>query len=394
MLNNHFGGRQERPLARFSDGQLQMFSGGISKGERELCRGTGGDVAAIEDNIAHAVSTYGPAPGAKKMMEAEKLAAQEAMQTGFYGVWRNATSVQDFCGRIGPMSRCFCGHDYSVHSWKSRKAMAPSCSECACRGFHYMPRRPEEVGEHWLPRRRGFNVHVWRAKCRCSHSHEEHDPNTLGCRVCGCPSFSSAWLCVGCDKKWEDHESLWETEEERRLQGRSVGQAFMPLASTPLIQDMVLNSEQRSLPDRSLPHRPRPERSIRLMQQRCSHYGGPGSSLEDAFPPRNASRAVPLEDLPACGTLGDAFPPAHPQRRPPLLDMAGGASQDAFSSAASMSRPPRLDPGRNRLPRPSRSSSNHVSPAGSRPNSGLQRRSGSLPRELPRASSPLHRQLP
>lgn len=336
MLSNHFSGRRGHGGAvALPDAHLQPFSGGVAKSERALCMGTGGDVAAIEENIAQAVRTFGPAPGAKKMMEAEKLAAEEAMQTGLYGVWRNATSQQEFCGRIGPMSRCFCGHDYSAHSWdKSKKALRPSCSACACRGFHYIPRRPEEVGEWWLPRRRGFNVHIWRAKCKCSHSHEEHDPNTLGCRCCGCPSFSSAWLCVGCDSKWEDHESLWETEEERRLQGRPVGQAFMPLASTPQIQHMVLNGNgsERSF---SLPHRPRPERSVRLMQQRCSHYGGPRAledghgSLEDAFPPVN-SRRPPLATGPRAlesghGSLEDAFPPVNTRRFP---DEFAGGMQD------------------------------------------------------------------
>eukprot|EP00955_Chlamydomonas_euryale_P113298 366209-Chlamydomonas_euryale.AAC.3 len=36
--------------------------------------------------------------------------------------------------------------------------------------------RPEEVGEWWLPRRKGFNVHTWRAKCRCGHAHDVHEP--------------------------------------------------------------------------------------------------------------------------------------------------------------------------------------------------------------------------
>ena len=41
-----------------------------------------------------------------------------------------------------------------------------SATNCACRRFEFVPRRPEEVGEWWLPRRRGFKVHAWKAKCR------------------------------------------------------------------------------------------------------------------------------------------------------------------------------------------------------------------------------------
>lgn len=98
---------------------------------------------------------------------------------------------------------------------------------------------------------------------------------------------------------------------------RPVGQAFMPLASTPAIQQMVLDDSARGEGARShsLPHRPRPERSVRLMRERCDNYGGRsgfnalpddppfhGASLEDAFPARRGGQAV-------AGSLEDAFPP-------------------------------------------------------------------------------------
>lgn len=257
------------------------------------------------------------------MMQAEKLAAEEAIRTGLYGVWRNAASGHDFCGRIGPSSRCLCGHEYSSHVWsKGRKELRPACGSCSCTGFRYMPRRPEEIGEWWLPRRKGFDIRIWRPKCKCQHSHEEHDPNTLSCRCCGCHSFSSAWECVTCEGKWEDHESLWENEEERRLLGKPIGQAFMPLASTPDIQQMVLETPAQLSDDQSwsLPYRSKPERSVRLMQERCSNYGrknsrGGQGSLEDAFPPRpprgvgsaGASQAASASGF--SGGLEDAFPP-------------------------------------------------------------------------------------
>ncbi|CAE8647660.1 unnamed protein product, partial [Polarella glacialis] len=227
-------GRQLQTNQMGSNQMVQAFSGGVSRSERALVAGTDGSVAEVEANILQAVRTFGAPPGAKKMMDAERLAAEEAMRTGLYGIWRNASSSHDFCGRIGPMSRCFCGHDYGAHAWsKGRKEPRPKCGSCGCPGFRYIPRRPEEVGEWWLPRRRGFDVRLWRANCKCGHSHEEHDSSSLRCRGCGCPSFSSAWECVSCEGKWQDHETLWESEEERRHCGRSVGQAFMPLSSTP-----------------------------------------------------------------------------------------------------------------------------------------------------------------
>lgn len=273
------------------------------------------------------------------------------MQSGLYGIWRNTSSGSDFCGRVGAAARCFCGHDYGDHPWgKGRRQLKPSCSKCPCRGFSYIPRRPEEVGEYWLPRRRGFDVAIWQAKCKCGHSHVDHDPNNFGCRCCGCSDFHSAWECIACDGKWEDHETLWESEEERRLMHRPVGHAFMPLASTPAIQQMVLDDSTRGEGARSyaLPHRPRPERSVRLMQERCDNYGGrsglntltndafQGCSLEDAFPRRGVQPAMgSLEDAfpsrrgaaPPMGSLEEAFPP---RRTTDGGRSSGGALEDAF----------------------------------------------------------------
>lgn len=69
-----------------------------------------------------------------------------------------------------------------------------------------MPRRPEELGQYWLVRRKGFDIKTWKPSCQCKHQHTDHDPNTLGCK-CGCYSFVSDFCCVNCDGKWEDHET-------------------------------------------------------------------------------------------------------------------------------------------------------------------------------------------
>lgn len=182
-----------------------------------------------------------------------------------------------------------------------------------------MPRRPEEIGEAWLVRRRGFDINVWRAKCKCGHGHDAHNANTMGCPG-GMGKFQSAWMCITCDGKWEDHESLWESEEERRMMRRPVGQAFMPLASTPGIQQMVRDSPENSARSYSLPHRARPERSVRLMQERCPNYGGAAGSLEDAFPPRNGRPSAGM------GGLEDAFPPRNGSRSA----LSVGGLEDAF----------------------------------------------------------------
>ncbi|CAE7226493.1 unnamed protein product [Symbiodinium microadriaticum] len=104
----------------------------------------------------------------------------------------------------------------------------------------------------------------------------------------------------------------------------------MPLASTPDVQQMVLHdpiqlggSQDRSW---SLPHRSKPERSVRLMQERCSHYDGPARAggsregfggLEDAFPSRQGAGGF--------GSLEDAFPSRQAQG-------GFGSVEDAFPS--------------------------------------------------------------
>ena len=177
-------------------------------------------------------------------MHMENEAATEAIRTGVYIVWRSHKKKGgDFCARAGPRSRCFCGHMFSAHqpksgdsskskrSKKSNKSRSYGCSKCSCRCFQFIPQRPEEVGEWWLPRRKGFNVHTWRAKCRCGYPHDAHDPRTMACKHGGCSYFTSNFCCVTCDGKYEDHETVYESAAERTSAGRPVGAAFRPLAA-------------------------------------------------------------------------------------------------------------------------------------------------------------------
>ena len=67
-------------------GQAQLFSGGVARTERALVAGTDGSVEQVQGNIARAVQAFGPTPGGKKMMQQERLAAEEAIRSGLYGV--------------------------------------------------------------------------------------------------------------------------------------------------------------------------------------------------------------------------------------------------------------------------------------------------------------------
>ena len=149
--------------------------------------------------IEQAAVSYGVAPGAKAMMQAESRGAQRAVASGVYIVWRSEKSGAD-CSRVASDSRCFCGHTLGGHKAVNKNnPQPPACTSCACRRFEYVPSRPEECGMWWLPRRKGFDVHSWRAPCRCKHGHDAHDPSSRNCRSCGCSCFTSEYRCLGCD---------------------------------------------------------------------------------------------------------------------------------------------------------------------------------------------------
>ena len=160
------------------------------------------------------------------MLNAERLHAEEALKTGVYCTWRSSAS--SLCARVGSTSRCFCGLQYDQHR------NLPNCKM-----FEFVPSRPEEVGDDFLPRRRGFNVSTWRAKCKCGHTHEDHANVQKRCTQCRCSVFASNFLCTVCDKHFEDHETVWESEKERALDGRAVGDAFIPLSEIPQLQNAV-----------------------------------------------------------------------------------------------------------------------------------------------------------
>ncbi|GMH87110.1 hypothetical protein TrVE_jg10939 [Triparma verrucosa] len=190
-------------------------------------------------------------PGAEALMNAERAAADWAIRHNLYVLFRSSSSSSpnpDFCSRVGPTSRCFCGCPFSEHAIKG-KGKSSKCRNCAgCRRFQFIFSRPEEVGDDYLPRRRGFNMNTWRAKCRCGHSHEEHcgPRGTTACTACGCGSFDSNFLCLVCDRHWEEHDTVFETGEERLDEGLPVGSDFIPLSEAPSLQSEIFGAGQKS----------------------------------------------------------------------------------------------------------------------------------------------------
>lgn len=138
-----------------------------------------------EEAVLEGVKRFGPAPGARKMMDSEMLHATEAIESGTYITYWFEKKKSE-CGRLGSQSKCFCGHYLTGHSDKYfGKKLDTSCKECPCKTFKFVPTRPEECGMYWLPRRKDFNVNKWRPPCKCNHTCEEHNPNyPLKCTKC------------------------------------------------------------------------------------------------------------------------------------------------------------------------------------------------------------------
>ncbi|ELT89163.1 hypothetical protein CAPTEDRAFT_105552, partial [Capitella teleta] len=146
---------------------------------------------------------------------------------GVYIGWRCPEFTWD-CQRVSDMSRCFCGHLLGEHAHYDSQSHAVPCRQCRCKAYQWVPSRPEEIGEFWHQRRRGFDPEAWRAKCRCKHTHEEHDPNSLHkCKACKCSSFDSPFVCAACDRHYEDHDTFFMDADERRAKGMPVGQSTL-----------------------------------------------------------------------------------------------------------------------------------------------------------------------
>ncbi|XP_037000395.2 protein FAM221B isoform X2 [Artibeus jamaicensis] len=180
----------------------------------------------------------------KNLFQWEKNAALSAIQTGLYIGWRCPHYLWD-CFRIGDESKCFCGHLLREHQIVSDISVPCNVNQCRCLMFCFIPSRPEEVGQFWLRRRASFDPKAWRAQCRCKHNHEDHAATgSHPCKVkgCCCNCFESNFLCAACDRRWEEHQTFFETEETRRRGGRPHGADYVPFAEIPTLQETIINN--------------------------------------------------------------------------------------------------------------------------------------------------------
>ncbi|VDM18771.1 unnamed protein product [Hydatigera taeniaeformis] len=187
----------------------------------------------------------------KALFDSEVVAVKEAISTGIYVSYRPTGTKyerQD-CLRVSSAGRCFCSHLLKDHNKFSATSRNTACTQpgCSCRRFLFAPGRPEDFGEFWLPKRRDFNREAYRMKCKCKHTHEEHvpypSPFRCSARPCNCLAFSSASICAACDQRWEQHDTIFETEEERKNAGRQIREDWYPFSELPAMRDIALTGE-------------------------------------------------------------------------------------------------------------------------------------------------------
>ncbi|XP_025900772.1 protein FAM221B [Nothoprocta perdicaria] len=183
----------------------------------------------------------------EELFRQEKEAALKALRTGLYVGWRCPEYLWD-CFRVGEHSKCFCGHLLGEHEpyAEVRDSVPCAAGRCECRGFAFVPSRPEDVGELWLRRRAPAERAGWHAACRCKHSHEKHAPGgTRACRAAGCPckGFESTFLCAACDRRWEEHQTFFETMEARKQGGLPYGEQYLVFAELPEMRNAVLTGK-------------------------------------------------------------------------------------------------------------------------------------------------------
>ncbi|XP_068784893.1 protein FAM221B [Struthio camelus] len=181
----------------------------------------------------------------EELFHLEKEAALKALRTGLYVGWRCPEYLWD-CFRVGDHSKCFCGHLLNEHQAYAGASVPCATERCECQSFTFIPSRPEDVGEFWLRRRAPPESFAWRAKCRCEHSHEKHVPRaSRPCRVAGCfcKCFESTFLCAACDRRWEEHETFFETTEARKQGGLPYGENYLLFAEMPELRNAVLTGK-------------------------------------------------------------------------------------------------------------------------------------------------------
>ena len=228
--------KMEDPDLDIDAQQLQNKKNKMTPQEKQLAKMTGRVLVNTVKNNRMTKGTQG-------MMDNERLHSQEAIESGIYVTWSTISQGGKTvdCFRIGSNSMCICGHGFPCHDKiLNKKKFSNKCNKCKCKAFKYIPVYPEEIGEYWIPFQKNFSYDTYRVKCKCKHTWNEHDGSGyLNCKKCGCGEFNSAFCCAVCNKFWQDHEMIYETESERKMNGKPVREDYIPFNEMPEMYDAL-----------------------------------------------------------------------------------------------------------------------------------------------------------
>ena len=65
---------------------------------------------------------------------------------------------------------------------------------------------------------------------------------------CGCRAFQSNFLCAACDKHWEQHETFFETERERKEKKLPYGDQYKPFNELAELKNVLYDENEQAIP--------------------------------------------------------------------------------------------------------------------------------------------------
>nr|KAG5706569.1 hypothetical protein BaRGS_028740 [Batillaria attramentaria] len=126
----------------------------------------------------------------------------------------------------------------AVLAQKTGKSVKVPCkvAGCNCKAYNWVPNRPEDIGEFWHQRRRNFDPTKWRAKCKCKHTHDFHDPNSRRCKVGG-----EEWLPFAEMPDLRNIALTGQEADDSRYLALTQGEGSIPQYQRPVGNDAAVN---------------------------------------------------------------------------------------------------------------------------------------------------------
>jgi len=303
---SHHGGDSSTPPTFYAGGFHGRGAGGLQAvHDQSMAHGAAWEAAELEPPLQRAGKHASPLSrsskntvdrtgvfegGRQRVLKRREVDGETlAEETGIIALWRpkrgfgerprstalGHSRAPEFCARVEPDSRCFCGFTFIDHSagarlgcpdgfaWKRNLAQKASknvpgfsfaepgqqVAEMPCFIFRYMPSSPAQTTKvascaDAYKAARGVPVedlHAgWYAPCRnCGSGHQNHDPEDETCPVAydqkvGNGRYQSAWECTVCNQRWENHETIRQHVSDYEESGARARAVSMRSSRNPM----------------------------------------------------------------------------------------------------------------------------------------------------------------